>query len=135
MKISFRRLTLRRFVQVLAVIVIVTFAIKESRILWTIKELDWLRDLSWRIYVSPEVYTIQNMMSILTGIVVLILLSRRDSSKVLSPKKHAPKKGDTSQSRREKRRGRIESPESPFEMVNPKWELVYPNPNLKKEEE
>ena len=135
MRVSFRRLTLRRFVQVLAVIVIVTFAIKESRILWTIKELDWFRNLSWRIHVSPEVYTIQNMMSILIGIVVLALLSRRDSSKVLSPEKHAPKTGVTSQSRHEKRRGRIESPESPFEMVNRKWKLVYPNPKLEKEEE
>lgn len=64
--------------QIIMIVVVIVVAIRESRLLLPFKEKYLGEHL---IYVSEEVYTLQNMISFWMGLILIILLNRRDSPK------------------------------------------------------
>lgn len=122
-----------RIVQVIVVLVIVAFVLRESRIFWGIEELKIFDLAYWGVNITAEIYTLQNLGMIWGGLILLVLLSRLDSSKVLSNTEHAPEK-KSGLSTRDNRRERKKAPAThPFEMVNKEWKLVFKNPKQEKE--
>lgn len=123
--------------------VIVIFAIRESRILWgnveTYVFLKYFDFAYWGIQISDETYTLQNLTCIWGGLVLLVLLIRRESPK-LSPsseseREHAPEKMPVLREISTTGKGDKAPEENPFEMVNPRWKAVYRNPKVKGDEE
>lgn len=119
----------RRIVQGLVAFLIVCFVIRESRILWGIREFE-IFDLGfWGIEISDLVYTLQNTVVVAGGLIALVML-RKGSPKVQTRREdpasfsHAPSMSQRDARDPSSEKGRERSP---FEMANKKWKVVFPD--------
>lgn len=129
------RLSKRRILQVLLILIIVVFAVRESRILWNVEGLEIFDLAFWGVNISDEAYTAQNLLMFWGAIIVLILLSRWKPPEVLSTRsqKKTSKKSSTPRRRkeREKESKNEKKSDDPFELINKKWTKVEPKESEK----
>jgi len=125
-----KRIGRRRVAQILVVIGIVIFCLRESRILWGIEGLEYFDLAYWGIHISDEIYTLQNMIGIVGGIIALLWVSQdRSPEIVLNYTIHAPETFSGDNPKRRKKGRRDEKTESPKKPSSP-LELIF-----KKDEE
>jgi len=95
------------------------FGLRESRILWGVEGLEYFDLAYWGIKISEGTYTLQNMIGILGGIILLLWLTQSRSPEIVLSQYviHAPDSFSGRNPKRHIEGQREKKSESPLKLV------------------